>query len=490
MLESKGATGCLLRFLAATVMVAAATGLRVLLTSSMGLEGPFVLYYLCVFAAAYLLGLWPGVYTVFLSAVVAMLLFFRPGFRLDTRTPGDYLFVLLYILTSLLIVALMEQFRQSLASRNVLEGNLRLSEDTFHEIFENAREDAIILLGNDGKIQAWNSGAENITGWREDEVVGKSGNILFTAEDLAKDVVKIETAEVLARGRATDNRWHVRKDSTRFWAIGTITALWHVDGSPRGFLRIFRDETERKRLQDMLESANEELEIRVAERTTELRKLVKELEGFTYSISHDMRAPLRSMVANSQMLLLDYGDSLPEEGKDHLARISNAATKMAQLVEDLLVHARLGRAEVVRTPCNLADLAEEVAAGLPGDCRTTIRRGPNDVAQCDPDLIRLALQNLLENACKYRKKDQPAELEFGSEGNAYYVKDHGIGFDMAYVDKIFLPFERLHRDVDYPGTGIGLANVKRIIELHEGRLWVVSEPGVGSTFYFTVEVPI
>ncbi|HEY0866129.1 MAG TPA: PAS domain S-box protein [Fimbriimonas sp.] len=474
------------RYLAAAGTVVVATMLRLILSKSTGNQAPYILFYLAVFMTAFYLGLGPGLFALVLSIFASFWVYGQINHHFQLDDIHQLPLLLIFALSCLLFLALTEQLRREIDRRKALERTLRHSEETFRSIFENAVEDAMILTDQDRKIIAWNTGAENITGWGAAEVVGKTADLIFTEEDQKAELPQAESELAIQHGRSQDNRWHRRKDGTRFWASGTMNVLRHTSGSPRGFLKIFRDETERKRLQELLEKSNEELETRVAERTSQLEKAVEELEGFTYSISHDMRAPLRSMVANSHMLLEDYGSELPEEGRQHLDRVSKSALRMAQLVEDLLIFARLGQASVQLEDCDLGDIARDVALGLDPDCRVEIEEGPDMSAKCDAALIRMVLQNLMENACKYRQRGEEGRIRFGREAEAFFVRDEGIGFDMAYVDKIFQPFERLHRDAEYPGTGIGLANVKRVLDLHEGEVWAESEPGKGSTFYFTL----
>lgn len=239
-----------------------------------------------------------------------------------------------------------------------------------------------------------------------------------------------------------------------------------------------------------------ELERRVQERTHALVAKNQELEGFTYSVSHDMRAPLRAMVANAAIVLEEEGDRLSDEGAAGLSRLSEAALKMAKLVDDLLQFARIGVRELKRVPVNLSELGEvvigEVMREYPeGEMLTTMP--DNTIVEADPRILGMALHNLFENACKYKKEGQPAQIEFGMENRfgerVFYVRDQGIGFDMTYVHKLFVPFERLHRDAEYKGTGIGLANVKRAVERHNGLVWAEGELGKGATFYFTIGSP-
>lgn len=235
-----------------------------------------------------------------------------------------------------------------------------------------------------------------------------------------------------------------------------------------------------------------ELRESVAEHNRALVAKNNELESFTYSVSHDMRTPLRAMVSNAAILLEEQAEHLTTSGRNRLDRLSAAALKMAQLVDDLLQYARIGGRHLQIEPTELGALAERVVAELPdekGGCVLTLSL-PTTVVDCDAYIIGMALHCLFDNACKYRRGEGPAKIEFGMEvqdhERVFFVRDEGIGFNMAYVKKLFIPFERLHRDSEYMGTGIGLANVKRAFERHDGRVWAEGEVDKGSTFYFTL----
>lgn len=235
---------------------------------------------------------------------------------------------------------------------------------------------------------------------------------------------------------------------------------------------------------------NHELELRVAERTEALQKAVDELNGFTYSVSHDLRTPLRGMVGHSRILVEEHSENLDRRVRHGLQSIEAAALKMSALVDSLLQYARLGRQEVQREAVDLTALTRQVIekmneAGWP--CMTReIHVAEGMKTYADPALVEIVLTTLLDNACKYRHRDGTAHIEIGEDSQGFYVYNRGIGFDMSYLHKVFEPFQRLHRDEEYPGTGIGLANARRIVERHGGRLWAEGEPGVGATFWFTL----
>jgi PAS domain S-box-containing protein len=231
-----------------------------------------------------------------------------------------------------------------------------------------------------------------------------------------------------------------------------------------------------------------ELERRVIARTAELTEANAQLETFTYHVSHDLRGPLRTIGATSRILQEDYAGVLPGEAVALLTRQVEAANKLGQLIDDLLNLARLARAEIERTRVDLTELARELAseaiAQHPG---TTVRVEVEEglVAQADPRLLRLAVLNLIENAVKY--SPHGGNVRVGRRGNGFFVSDEGIGIPHEYLERIFEPFERLHKDHEFRGTGIGLANVRQVVERHSGRVWAESAPGKGSTLVFTLQ---
>ena len=242
-----------------------------------------------------------------------------------------------------------------------------------------------------------------------------------------------------------------------------------------------------------LQRAHDELEQRVIERTLQLEAANKELEAFSYSVSHDLRAPLRSIDGFSQALFEDYADKLDAQGRDDLQRVRAASQRMAQLIDDLLELSRVTRSQINRQTVDLSALARTIAAELHNSeperqVEFAVAEGLS--ASCDPRLLRIVLENLLRNAWKFTGNHQRARIEFGrshSNGqSAYFVRDDGAGFDMAYADKLFGAFQRLHAMTEFNGTGIGLATVQRIIRRHGGQIWAEGQVEQGATFYFTL----
>ncbi|HMA38332.1 MAG TPA: ATP-binding protein [Chloroflexia bacterium] len=235
------------------------------------------------------------------------------------------------------------------------------------------------------------------------------------------------------------------------------------------------------------------LEQRVSERTAQLEAANKELEAFCYSVSHDLRTPLRSIDGFSQALLEDYSQVLDPAGQDYLRRVRGATQRMAELIDDLLNLSRVTRSEMQLISVDLSALVHNIADGLrqAGPERDVVFVIADDVrAEGDPRLLRVALENLLGNAWKFTGKRAPAHIEFGVTSRAgrpvYFVRDDGVGFDMAYADKLFGAFQRLHALSEFPGTGIGLATVQRIMHRHGGQVWAEGVVHGGATFYFTL----
>lgn len=242
-----------------------------------------------------------------------------------------------------------------------------------------------------------------------------------------------------------------------------------------------------------LRARNAELETRVRERTAELEAANKDLESFSYSVSHDLRAPLRHIGGFSQILLEKYASQMPAEARLLLERVAFSTNEMSQLVGDLLRLSRLGREPLSKRPVDIAALAREVITELEkdkGDRSVEVQIGALPVSAADYALLKQVFVNLLSNAFKFTRQKEKARIEIGfQEQNGervYFVRDNGAGFDMKYADKLFGVFQRLHRAQDFEGTGVGLTIVQRIVQRHGGRVWAESEPEKGATFYFSL----
>ena len=269
--------------------------------------------------------------------------------------------------------------------------------------------------------------------------------------------------------------------------------VFDAEGIFKGYRGVGTDITERKRQEDELRRLNEQLEQRVAERTRELELLNRELESFSYSVSHDLRAPLRAISGFSSVIDSEYSDRLGVEGRRYFSRLRSGIDSMSNLIDDLLrlsLIARQGmRSESVDLSAMTGDIADELSAGEPARMVDWVI-APDIGCSGDPGLLKAALRNLLGNAWKYSSRRDDARIEFGvtvvDGAAAYFVRDNGSGFDMARAGKLFQAYQRLHTASEFPGTGIGLATVARVIKRHGGRIWAEGAPEAGACFYFTL----
>ncbi|WP_431859149.1 sensor histidine kinase [Azospirillum sp.] len=368
-----------------------------------------------------------------------------------------------------------------LASRELFEGILAIAAD------------AVVSVDQAQRIILFNQGAERIFQFTAAEALGQPLEILlptFARAGHSRQVERFGHTGVQARqmGERSIIRGR-RKNGEEFPAEASISRI--VVGGRTVFTAILRDVTQAREAEEAINGLNADLR----RRATQLENANRELEAFSYSVSHDLRAPLRSISGFSQVLTEDYSDCLDEEGRDYLKRIGDASQRMAQLIDDLLDLSRLSRGEVRRAPVDLSALATAVIADLvaanPGR-RVAVDIAPGLKAEADPHLVRTVLVNLLGNAWKYTSRKEHAHIVFGAttdeEGQpAFFVRDDGAGFDMAYADKLFGAFQRLHGMKDFPGTGVGLATVQRIVHKHGGRVWAEGVVDGGATFYFTLQ---
>jgi PAS domain S-box-containing protein len=360
-------------------------------------------------------------------------------------------------------------------------------------------DDAIVSSSVDGLITSWNPAAEHIYGYPAGEAVGQPAALVL-ADGLRREEAERLSAFISRQGgngsngsnerNGSDGSLHHetvqrRKDGSTFPAAVTLSAIRDDDGALIGTSSIGRDISEQLRAAAELRSRMDDLE-----------RANQNLESFTYSVSHDLRAPLRSLAGFSAALVEDYGDDLGADGRDYAERIQAASGRMAALIDDLLHLSRLWRTELqdvqpVDLSAEVVRIAEDLQRGAPDrHVRFTIQDAV--LVPADRVLIRSVLENLVGNAWKFTSRTDDASIEFGTvpAGDApvcCYVRDNGAGFDPAYADKLFTPFERLHTTGEFPGTGVGLASVRQIVERHGGRVWAEGAVGEGATFYFTLD---
>jgi PAS domain S-box-containing protein len=364
----------------------------------------------------------------------------------------------------------------------------RASEERFRAVVQTAK-DAIVSADCQGQIIFFNAGAEQIFGFAAGEVIGKPLTLLMPEryhDAHARGMRRFFSSEEKETAGKTVELAGQRKDGSEF-PVELSLAEWRT-GEGVFLTAIIRDITRRKKAEEEVIMLNEHLK----HRTAQLEAVNKELQTFAYSVSHDLRAPLRAIKGFTMVLAEDHGDNLDAEGKDVLKRVDGATQRMTQLIDDLLSLSKVTRSEIHRAKVDMSALAETILAALQKEQpvrQVNVSIRPSLVVNADANLLRIALENLLRNAWKFTKKRSQAIIELGEtqcQGeSAYFVRDNGAGFDMAFADKLFAPFQRLHRASEFEGTGIGLATVQRIIGRHGGRLWAEAQPEKGATFYFS-----
>jgi PAS domain S-box-containing protein len=346
-------------------------------------------------------------------------------------------------------------------------------------------KDSVYLGCN--KIFANDSGFES-----PDDLIGKTDFDMAWKEQA--ELYRADDQKVIRLGRPKLNYEEPQStpEGRKIWLETSKIPLTDPDGNVIGILGTYEDITERKKSEEELQNYKQHLEEMVAERTAALEASNKELESYSYSIAHDLRSPLRSLVGFSQIIAEDAAPKLNSEELDALQRITSAGKHMAELIDDILELSRITRSELKLQTINISSIAKDIVRNLTQlnssrKIQWSIQEDMLDHG--DEQLLRLLMQNLIDNAWKFTRNKDVATIEIGqshTDNNCiYYVRDNGVGFDMQYADKVFMPFQRLHAD-DFEGTGIGLATVQRIIQRHGGKVWAETLPGVGTTFYFTL----
>ena len=378
--------------------------------------------------------------------------------------------------------------------------DLQASEERYRTLADSMPQ--IVWTANpDGSLDYYNQQWIDYTGMTLEQTLGWGWQPVLHPDDLEECLKRWSRAVETGESYETEYRFKRASDGAYRWHLGRATPALDEDGRITKWYGACTDIEEQKRteqaLQDnqrQVQKLNAELELRVIERTAELAAANKELEAFSYSVSHDLRAPLRSIDGFSQALLEDYAESIDAQGQNYLQRVRAASQRMAQLIDDMLNLARVSRGDMRREQIDLSRMVREVSEQLhreEPERAVEVIIADNINARGDARLLRIALENLLGNAWKFTSKQRSARIEFGvREGDAgedvFFVSDDGAGFDMAYSDKLFGAFQRLHSASEFEGTGIGLATVQRIIHRHGGRIRAESEVDRGATFYFTL----
>ncbi len=379
---------------------------------------------------------------------------------------------------------------RDISKRKKTEKLIRKNVKLFRKLFNNSPV-GIVMLDRDGKVININKSFTESFGYSLKDIKGKFLDDFFIPEDQKRNA-KIYTQKALKGEsfRIEAERYH-KNGSLRSVVVGGGSVV--LDNEVHAIFGVYLDISGRKWAETEIIKLNEELEEKIEKRTKELTLANEELTAFSYSLSHDLRAPLRRIDGFSQILFEDYNQSIGDQGKQYIARIRKATQKMSLLIDEVISLAKVSRTSLKITRVNLSDLAKSIINNLQSvdpSRNVEIHIQPDMITDADPTLMEIVLQNLFENSWKYTAKNIEAKIEFGTTDSSglkgYYIRDNGVGFDEKYEKELFTPFRRLHSESEFEGTGIGLATVKRIIHRHNGIITAKGKVNQGATFYFTL----
>jgi PAS domain S-box-containing protein len=382
------------------------------------------------------------------------------------------------------------ELERNMAERLEAEHSLRQNRELLHAVIEGT-SDAVFAKDVAGRYVLFNRGAARMTGKSPAQALGKDDSCLFPYEE-ARSIMERDRGIMRSGEMRSFEEVITNGRGEKIVVQATKGPLHDEQGCISGVFGVSRDVTESRRVEDEIRMLNAELDLRVMERTARLEAAIQEQESFSYSVSHDLRAPLRHINSYSAILQEECAECLSAEVHGYLERIRISSRNMGKLIDDLLELSRVGRSPLLMTEVDLSELAGEISFRLQQDepeRRVAFSLAPGLTARGDRVLLGQVLLNLLENAWKYSGAKETARIELGSLDRKgaliFFVRDNGVGFDMAYRDKLFGAFHRLH-GAEFEGTGIGLAMVKRIVKRHGGEVWAEGAVGEGATFYFTL----
>jgi len=478
-----------LRYGLAISSVAIASGLA-LLAKGYGFHNVEVpLYLFAVAITAWYAGLGSAVLAVVLSILFFDYFFTEPRYTFYV-TASDLPYFIVFIGFSSLVAWF------SIVRRRVERALVQARDDLQAEVAERTQQASLLNLTHDSifvrdmnfAITYWNLGAQELYGWTAEEAIGKhSQQLLRTVFPAAMDEIN---AELQRAGRWQGELQRTKADGTQVTVATRYSLRRDEQGQPAAILETSNDITERKRREEEIQGLNQEL----AMRSGELESINKELEAFAYSISHDLRAPLRHMAGYTELLQKKASSGLDEKGNHYIAMILESAKRMGNLIDDLLAFSRISRTETQKTLVSLGQLVKEALSEVRQETEgrnIAWKIGGLPDFYGDRSMLRLALVNLLSNAVKFTRTRPRAEIEIGcTDGKeddlTVFIRDNGVGFDMRYANKLFGVFQRLHPSEAFEGTGIGLATVQRIIHRHGGRVRAEGAVDQGATFYFSL----
>lgn len=444
-----------------------------------------------------------GIFTLFIAFILACglthlidaAIFWWPAYKLSAVirfftavVSLSTVFGLMKIIPSVIQLKSPDELLKEIEQRKEVEKKLKASEEKYRSTFKYSSI-GIANLNVDGNFLNVNKAFCNLLGYSEEEFFVNDLPSLLQPEDRESVFTILRNIkDQLFDHYESENRFIDKNGKS---VLVQLNASGILENGEVQYIVIHAQDISAKKAK-----INLELEAKVKKRTKQLEIINQELEAFSYSVSHDLRSPLRTIQGFSQAVEEDYNDILPDQAKEYLQRVSKASDRMGNLIDDLLDLSRISRRELVFKQVDLAKLANDIYAQLekPDDSSFEFLTPPELITKADPGLMRIVLENLLGNAIKYHDaKKKKTIIEMGTyqnenEGTAYFIKDNGVGFDMAFVDKLFGAFQRLHSGKAFQGSGIGLATVKRIISRHEGTVWAKGEVGEGATFYFTIGI--